>query len=150
MNAPIKRKPGPTLFLVDSDPVHKSATCVGCTFARIVESHFVHCEVQNRDGSSRLPPMFKDEDNRGRQIINGHPNQFCPYIHRVMVYKFGRRRVQRTFEQKLRDLSYDRGWVEECPDEGRWYFKKKNWLVTVRWADKSFSFFNLRRQKVAQ
>lgn len=145
MNAPMKKQIGPTLFLIDNDASYKAATCVGCTFAKIFDSHFVHCNVQDHKGDQRMPPMVSNWDNRGRQVINGTPNQYCPYIHRVKTWEAGKR-VPRSFSEMLRDLSYERGWMEECPDEGRWYFKKKNWLVTADWNTKSFRFQNLRRK----
>lgn len=146
MNAPMKKHPGPTLYLIDNDPQHKAATCVGCTFARIVDSHFVHCEIQDRFGEFRLPPMFKDESNRGRQVHAGIPNNFCPYIHRVETWKTGKR-VPRDFQQMLRDISHERGWREDCPGENKWYFSKKNWRVTADFLTHTFTFYNVRKNK---
>lgn len=134
---------GPVLYLIDSDAEFKSATCIGCKFAKSFDSH-VFCNIQNNDGSMRVPPFGTDWDNRGKHIFAAIPNKQCPYIHRVDTWKAGKR-VTRTFEQMLRDLSYERGWVEECPGESNWYFKKKNWMVTVNFFARSFKFENLRR-----
>lgn len=137
---------GPLLYLVDRDPEFKAASCIACKFSTMFDAN-AFCDIQNNDGSNRLPSMVKNDwDRRGNHIPNGVPNRHCVYVHRVATWKAGKR-VTRTFEHRLRDLSYERGWIEECPGESNWYFKKKNWLVTVNFFARSFKFENLRRTK---
>lgn len=135
---------GPTLYLIDQDPAYKAATCVGCKNARIVESHFVYCKVQEVDGSVRVWPS----PTLGLQIQLGQPNRGCPYINQVDTFKAGKR-VPRDLSALIQAMAYHKGWEELCPDEGKWYFRKKNWLATVHWEARTVRFSNCRRKKEA-
>lgn len=57
------------------------------------------------------------------------------------------KRKPRTFDEKLDHLmKRGSGWEEQCPERGRWYFRKKRFLAVVHWTTHSIQVQKLVKQ----
>lgn len=59
------------------------------------------------------------------------------------------RKPKRSYNLILMSLVNARGWVEEDAEipGDCWYFRKKNWLATVRWRHKQVVFTRITKQE---